>query len=72
MYKNFLMSVQVAPIHKYHVYCEQFKNLNNSFREEVFLGICSCSYSEGSPHSPEPCVWTDKNFAKNGSLISLK
>ena len=39
-----------------------FQNLTCSFREEFFLRICSCSCGESSPHSPEPCVWTDKKI----------
>ena len=42
-----------------------FQNLTSSFREGGFLRICSCSYSESSPHSPEPCSWINKNFANN-------
>ena len=39
-----------------------FQNLTSGFREEDFLGICSRPYSESSPHSLEPCLWTDQNF----------
>ena len=42
-----------------------FQNLTSSFGEEDFLGIPSCPYSARSPHSPEPCLWTDQNFANN-------
>ena len=38
-----------------------FQNLTVRFREEDFLGICSCSYSESSTHSPKPCLWKDQN-----------
>ena len=31
------------------------QNLTSAFREEDFLRICSCPYSESSPHSLEPC-----------------
>ena len=41
-----------------------FQDLTSSFRED-FLGICSCSFNESSPHSPEPCLWTDQTFANN-------
>ena len=42
---------------------ELFQNLTSSFREDGFLRICSCSYSESSPHSPEPYSWIDQNLA---------
>ena len=42
-----------------------FQNLTSSFGEEDFLGISSCPYSARSPHSPEECLWTDRNFANN-------
>ena len=42
-----------------------FQNLTSGFREEDFLIISSCPYSARSPHSPEPCLWTDQNFANN-------
>ena len=38
-----------------------FQNMSRSLREDGFLRICSCSYSESSPHSPEPCSWIDQN-----------
>ena len=41
-----------------------FQNLTNGFGED-FLRISSCPYSARSPHSPEPCLWTDQNFANN-------
>ena len=42
-----------------------FQNLTSGFREEDFLRISSCPYSARIPHSPEPCLWTDQNFANN-------
>ena len=42
-----------------------FQNLTSGFREEDFLRICLCPYSERSPHSLEPCLMTDQNFANN-------
>jgi hypothetical protein len=42
-----------------------FQNLTGSFGEENFLKISSCPYSARSPHSPEPCLWTDQNFANS-------
>ena len=39
------------------------QNLTSGFREEEFLRICSCLYSESYPHSLEPCLLTDQNFA---------
>ena len=32
---------------------------------KIFLRISSCPYSVRSPHSPEPCLRTDQNFANN-------
>ena len=43
---------------------KKFQNLTSGFRED-FLRISSCSYSARSPHSQEPCLWTDQNFANN-------
>ena len=40
-----------------------FQNLTSGFIEEDFLKIFSCLYSVRSPYSPEPCLWTDQNFA---------
>ena len=42
-----------------------FQNLTSDFRQEDFLRICSCPYGESSPHSLEPCLMTDENFANN-------
>ena len=39
-----------------------FQNLTSGFGEKDFLRISSCLYSAKSPHSPEPCLWTDQNF----------
>ena len=39
--------------------------LTSAFREEDFLRICSYPYGESSPHSLEPCLMTDQNFANN-------
>ena len=39
-----------------------FQNQTCSFWEEDFMRISSCQYSARSPHSPEPCFWTDQNF----------
>ena len=41
-----------------------FQNLTSGLGED-FLRISSCPYSESSPHSPEPCLWTDQNFHNN-------
>ena len=38
-----------------------FQNLTSGFRD--FLRISSCPYSERSPHSLEPCLLMDQNFA---------
>ena len=40
------------------------QNRTSRFRED-FLRISSYLYSARSPHSPEPCLWTDQNFANN-------
>ena len=42
-----------------------FQNLTSGFGEKDFLRISSCPYSARRSHSPEPCLWTDQNFAKN-------
>ena len=31
--------------------------------KKIFYGISSCPYSAKSPHSPDPCLWKDQNFA---------
>ena len=49
-----------------------FQNQTSSFWEEDFLRISSCQYSARSPHSPEPCFWTDQNFANNFQKRSPK
>ena len=51
--------------HPRNIPVKLFQNLTSSFREEDFLRISSCPYSARSPHSPEPCLWTDKNSANN-------
>ena len=51
--------------HTRNIPVKLFQNLTSGFREEDFLRISSCQYSARSPHSPEPCLWTDQNFAKN-------
>ena len=40
-----------------------FQNRISGFWEEDFLRISSCLYSAKIPHSPEPCLWMDQNFA---------
>ena len=49
--------------HPRNIPVKLFQNLTSSFREEDFLRISLCPYSARSPHSPEPCLWTDQNFA---------
>ena len=51
--------------HPRNIPVKLFQNLTSSFGEENFLRISSCCYSARSPHSPEPCLWTDQNFANN-------
>ena len=48
--------------HSRNISMKLFQNMTSSFREDGFLRICSCLYSESSPHSPEPCSWIDKNL----------
>ena len=48
--------------HSRNIPVKLFQNLTSSFRED-FIGIWSWSNSESSPHSPEPCLWMDQNFA---------
>ena len=53
-----------------------FQNLASSFREDDFLKICSCSYSESSPiHQSHFCIlikiWMttfEKGHIKNNSV----
>ena len=48
--------------HTRNIPVKLFQNLTSSFGEEDFLRISSCPYSARSPHSLEPCLWTDQNF----------
>ena len=49
--------------HPRNVPVKLFQIRTSGFRD--FLRISSCLYSATSPHSPEPCSWTDQNFANN-------
>ena len=50
--------------HTRNIPVKLFQNLTCGFGEEFFLTISSsCPNSARSPHSPEPCLWTDQNFA---------
>ena len=49
--------------HPRNIPVKLFQNLTSCFREESFLRISSCPYIVKNPHSPEPCLWTDQNFA---------
>ena len=51
--------------HPRNIPAKLFQNLTSGFGEEDFLRISSCSCSARSPHSPEPCLWMDQNFANN-------
>ena len=51
--------------HSRNISMKLFQNMTSSFREDGFLRICSCSYSESSPHSPEPCTWIDQNLTND-------
>ena len=50
--------------HPRNILVKLFQNLPSGFVRD-FLRISSCPYSARSPHSPEPCLWTDQNFANN-------
>ena len=58
--------------HPRNIPVKLFQNLTSSFWQEDFLRISSCLYSARSPHSPQPCLWTDQNFANNFWKGSLK
>ena len=49
--------------HPRNIPVKLFQYLTSGFWEEDLLRIFSCPYSARSPHSPEPCLWTDQNFA---------
>ena len=51
--------------HPRNIPAKLFQNLTSAFGEEDFLRISSCPDSERSPHSLEPCLRTDQNFANN-------
>ena len=51
--------------HPRNIPVKLFQNVTSGFEEEDFLRISSCPYSARSPHSPEPCLWTDQNFPSN-------
>ena len=51
--------------HPRNIPVKLFQNLTSGFGEKDFLRISSCPYSARSPHSSEPCLWTDQNFANN-------
>ena len=51
--------------HTRNIPVKLFQNQTCGFGEEDFLRISSCQYSARSPHSPEPCLRTDQNFANN-------
>ena len=46
--------------HSRNISIKLFQNLTSTFREEDFLGVCSCPYSQSSPHSLVPCLKTDQ------------
>ena len=50
--------------HQRNIPVKLFQNLTSSSGGD-FLSISSCPYSARSPHSQEPCLWTDQNFANN-------
>ena len=49
--------------HQRNIPVKLFQNLTSGFGEKSFLRISSCPYSAKSPHSPEPYLYTDQNFA---------
>ena len=57
--------------HPRNIPAKLFQNLTSGF-EEDFLRISSCPYSARSPHSPEPCLWTDQNFRNSSWTGSPK
>ena len=48
--------------HPRNISMKLFHYLTSGFRED-FLRISSCPYSESNPHSLQPCLKTDQNFA---------
>ena len=51
--------------HPRNIPVKLFQNLTSSLGEKS-LRISSCPYSAKSPHSPEPYLLTNKNFANKG------
>ena len=49
--------------HPRNIPVKLFQNLTSGFGEKSFLRISACPNSAKSPHSPEPYLWTDQNFA---------
>ena len=45
--------------------CEIISKIGPAVSEKDFLRISSCPFSARSPHSTEPCLWMDYNFANN-------
>ena len=58
--------------HPRNIPVKLFRNWTSGFREEHFLRISSYLYSARSLHSPEPCFWSDQNFANTFQKESLK
>ena len=58
--------------HTMNVSMKLFQNLTSGYRGEDFSRISSGQYSASSPHSPEPRLLTDQNFANNFWQRSLK
>ena len=54
------------------LFWEIISKSDGGFTEVYFLWISSCTYSASGPHSPELCLLTDENFAKNFWKRSLK
>ena len=51
--------------HPKNIPVKLFQNLTSGFKEEDFTRISTCPYSARSPHSQEPCLWTDPNLGNN-------
>ena len=51
--------------HPRNIPVKLFQNHTSGFGEKDFLRISSCRFSASSPHSQEPCLLMDFNFANN-------
>ena len=51
--------------HTSNIPVKLFQNLTSSFGEDFLRISSSYPYSARSPHSTEPCLWTDQNFVNS-------